>query len=100
MASPPTGYPTFLNVPRVDVADLNAADVAVIGVPYGVPYDMEGARSPASAAPRVIREQSQRLARYLTHYDEDFGGDIFAGRSWIVGRCRSCSAATTQCPYR
>jgi agmatinase len=87
MASWFTGYPTFLNVPRVDVADLEAADVAVIGVPYGVPYDMEGARSPASAAPRAIREQSQRLARYLTHYDYDFDGDIFAGRQVRIVDC-------------
>lgn len=87
MSSLPPGQPTFLNAPLVAAKDARGADIAILGVPYGVPYDMEGARSPASAAPRAIRAQSQRLARYLTHYDFDFGGDIFAGRQVRIVDC-------------
>jgi agmatinase len=74
-------------MPKSDIASLEAADVAIIGVPWGVPYGMEGSRSPASAAPQAIRAQSLRLSRYLTHYDYDFGGDIFAGRQVRIVDC-------------
>jgi hypothetical protein len=39
LAAVPAGRPTFLDVPRcTDLGTLDA-DVAVIGVPFGVPYD-------------------------------------------------------------
>jgi agmatinase len=83
----PSGRPSFIDAPRcTDLATLDA-DVAVIGVPYGVPYDMEGSTSPSSAAPAAIREQSLRLARFLSHYDVDFGGELLAGRDVKIVDC-------------
>jgi agmatinase len=83
----PSGRPTFLDVPRCDDLDRLDADIAVIGVPYGVPYGMAGATQISSTAPGTVREQSMRFPRFLTHYDYDFGGDIFNGRQVSIVDC-------------
>jgi agmatinase len=83
----PLGKPTFLDAPRLDDLGGLDADVAIIGVPYGYPYDMAGSTSPSSTAPAAVREQSVRWAPYLSHYDYDFGGDIFAGRAVRIVDC-------------
>jgi agmatinase len=83
----PVGKPTFLDSPRCDDLDTLTADVAVIAVPYGYPYDMEGANNASATAPAAIREQSVRWAQYLKHYDYDFGADIFAGRDVRIVDC-------------
>lgn len=83
----PIGQPTFIGSPRCD--DLNSldADIAVIGVAGGEPYDMEGSKFPTAEALRTIREQSMRFSWSLTHYDYDFGGEIFAGREVNIVDC-------------
>ncbi len=81
----PSGRPTFIDAPRCDDLATLDADVAVIGVPYGVPYGMDG--SPSGASPETIREQSFRLGGYLSHYDYDFGGELLAGRSAKIVDC-------------
>ncbi|HEV2281464.1 MAG TPA: agmatinase [bacterium] len=83
----PAGRPTFLDVQRC--ADLGAleADVAVIGVPFGAPYDLQTAAS-QSRAPAALREQSMRYVPwYATNYDFDFGGELFAGRTVRIVDC-------------
>ncbi len=83
----PSGRPTFLDMPRcTDLAALDA-DIAIVGIPYSPPYDMAASRGDCSTAPDAIRAQSLRPARYLTHYDYDFGGDIFAGRAVRIVDC-------------
>lgn len=72
----PSHRPTFLGIDRCDdIANLQA-DIAVLGVPWGVPASMESSRAPSSEAPETIREESLRYARYLTHPDIDFGGPV------------------------
>ena len=83
----PSGRPTFLDVPRC--ADLDALDahVAVIGVPFSVPYNLHYS-SLASMAPQAIRQQSLRyVPAYLERYDYDFGGELLAGRSVKIVDC-------------
>jgi len=79
------GQPAFAGVARCADLDDLAADIAVIGVPYGYPYDMPGAMQPSGTAPRAIRAQSVRLAPrvWQGHYDYDFGSEIFGGRSHV-----------------
>ena len=89
----PADRPTFLGVPRC--TDLSALDahVAIIGVPFGVPYDLEYSAA-ASRAPGAIREQSMRYVPwYLTHYDYDFDGDLFAGRAVRIADCGDVAMA-------
>lgn len=83
----PVGRPTFLDVPRcTDLSTLDA-HIAIIGVPFGVPYALDYSTG-ASAAPRAIREQSVHYSPwYLTHYDYDFGGDLIAGRAVKIVDC-------------
>jgi agmatinase len=83
----PVGQPTFLNMPRCEDLSTLQADVAIIGVPYGVPYGVEGSRQLSSTAPAHIRQQSIRLVRHLTHYEFDYGSDIFAGRNVTIVDC-------------
>jgi agmatinase len=85
----PVGRPSFISVPRCDSLEALQADVAIIAYPYTVPYTIEWSRQPSSWAPSAIREASLRydLSRVLTHYDMDFGSDLFAGRKVSVVDC-------------
>ena len=83
----PIGSPTFIDAPRISDLDDLDADVAIIGVPYGVPYGVEGAKQRSASATGTVRAQSMRFSRYLTHYDVDFEGEIFAGRDVRVVDC-------------
>ena len=89
----PAGRPTFLDVPRC--TDLRAldADVAVLGVPFCVPYDVQTAAA-QSRGPAGLREQSMRYVPwYATNYDFDFGGELFAGRSVRIVDCGDVAVA-------
>jgi agmatinase len=89
----PAGRPTFLGVPRCTDLSMLDADVAIIGVPFGVPYDLDYSTM-ASIGPSAIREQSMHYSpRYLTHYDYDFGGDLFAGREVRIVDCGDVAMA-------
>ncbi|MDF3039657.1 MAG: arginase/agmatinase/formiminoglutamase, partial [Thermomicrobiales bacterium] len=83
----PLGKATFLDAPRCDDLETLDADVAMLGVPFGYPYDMTGSMSASATAPAAIRAQSARWAPYVTHYDYDFGSDIFAGREVRIVDC-------------
>jgi agmatinase len=88
----PIGRPSFLAAPRCADLDLLSADVAVLGMPYTTPCDLVASRGPSSEAPEAVREQSQHLAGRLTHYDFDFGGDLFAGRRVRIVDCGDARA--------
>ncbi len=91
----PREQPTFVGVPRSDDLPLLDGDVAIIGIPYKSPYNVSipmdrdstprGDLSPS--APEATRQHSLRYARGLHHYDFDFGGEIFAGRTVRVVDC-------------
>ena len=92
----PTGRPSFLGAPRCADLELLDADVAVLGVPYTTPYGLPSSRAPSSDAPGIVREQSQRFADRTSHYDFDFGGDLFAGRQVRLVDCGDAWAAPGQ----
>ncbi len=83
----PSGLPSFLNAERCKNLDDLEADVAIIGVPFGVPYDLAGMRSPSAPAPAAIRAASQRFVRHLGHYDFDLDGPTFAGQDVRIADC-------------
>ena len=73
---PPAGGVGFLGAPvHTDAATVDA-DLAVLGVPFGVPYDMRGVASGASEAPEAVRASAARLAPFLDHHDFDVGGPL------------------------
>jgi len=83
----PPGRPTFLDAPRCTDLRTLEADIAVIGVPFAAPYDLQTAAA-QSRGPAVLREQSMAYVPwYATHYDFDFGDDLFAGRPLRIVDC-------------
>ena len=86
---------TFLNAPLVTNLGTLDADVAVLGIPYGVPYGMRGVAGGSSDAPAAIRRQTLRYGygRFFGHYDFDFDdGDSLAGRPLRIIDCGDVSA--------
>lgn len=83
----PVGRPTFVGAPRCEHLDRLEADVAIVGVPHSTPYDVQGPVGLSGDAPNAVREQSMRLAPYLTHYNFDFEGDILANRTVRIVDC-------------
>ncbi len=73
---------TFLGVSAADGAP---ADVAILGIPHGVPYPAPGLTAGCAAAPTAIRSRSARLARFRDHHDFDLDGPMLpAGSSFRV----------------
>jgi agmatinase len=81
------GRPSFLGAIRCTALELLDADVAVLGMPFTTPDDLNRSRSPSSDAPNVVRRQSERLAGVLTHHDFDLGGSLFDGRTVSMADC-------------
>ena len=79
--------PTFLGAPRQADLERLDADVAVLGVPFGVPYPGDGPAAPSAAATGTVREQSLRFAGEIRHHDWTFGGEVFAGREVRIVDC-------------
>ena len=52
------------------------ADVAIVGIPHGVPYPHAGSTVACADAPAAIRARSQRLARFRGHHDFDLDGPM------------------------
>lgn len=73
--------PTFLGLPSVapDRLAAGAADVAILGIPFGVPYPTPGLTVGCAEAPAAVRARSQRLARSVDHHDFDLDGPMLAG---------------------
>jgi agmatinase len=79
--STPTHAATFLGVPsvRVDALAPGQADIAILGIPFGVPYPAPGLTAGCADAPAAIRARSQRLARFADHHDFDLGAPMLVG---------------------
>jgi agmatinase len=71
---------TFLGLPAG-----TAGDVAVLGIPYGVPYPDPGLTAGCADAPAAIRARSGRLARFIGSHDFDLDGPMLpAGSAFRV----------------
>ena len=73
--------PTFLGLPSVpsDQLGRDAADVAILGIPFGVAYPAQGLTAGCAEAPGAVRARSQRLARFSDHHDFDLNGPMLVG---------------------
>jgi agmatinase len=72
---------TFLGLPAVglDAVAEADADVAILGVPFGVPYPSPGLTAGCADAPDAIRARSQRLAHFADHHDFDLDAPMLVG---------------------
>lgn len=85
---PPRGeHQTFLfSEPAYDL-DALAADIAVLGVPYGQPYGIRAVHHDHVNGPEAMRRATDRVVRALSHYDFDIGGPLFQGRNIQMVDC-------------
>ncbi|MCO5178219.1 MAG: agmatinase [Thermomicrobiales bacterium] len=96
----PAGGATFLNAELVtDLAALEA-DIAVLGIPYGVPYGMVGVAGPCSAAPAALRAQSLKFGygMFIEHYDFDHDGPLLGGHDVRIVDCGDALADPLDIP--
>ena len=62
---------SFLGAPvETDLTRLDA-DVAILGIPHGWPYPRRGPAAGCAEAPAAVRRRSQRMARFVDHWDFD-----------------------------
>ncbi len=73
------GAPTFLGAPACHDIDQLDGGFAVIGAPFGMPYDIRNVHYGASEAPAALRAKSARYGGMLDRYDFDVMGEPFAG---------------------
>ena len=73
-----TGQATFLGLPsiRPDALSASKADVAILGIPFGVPYSSPGLTAGCADAPAAIRARSTRLAHFADRHDFDLDGPM------------------------
>jgi len=72
---------TFLGIPAVPFHAVapGSVDVAILGIPHGVPYAAPGWTAGCAAAPAAVRASSERLARFVDHHDFDLDGPMLVG---------------------
>ena len=99
----PGGPPgTFLDFPLALDLDGLDADIAILGIPFGLPYSAREMANDQSRAPDAIRGASAR-PHYARHcYDWDLGGTLLDGRDIRVVDCGNVTAdpADHQAHYR
>lgn len=78
---------SFLGFPTCSDLDRLEADIAILGIPYGLPYKMGGGANPQSEAPDAIRANSERITMGLDRWDFDVGGPLLGGRDIRVVDC-------------
>ena len=88
----PAGSPnSFLGFPlALDLNNLDA-DIAILGVPFGLPYVADDLANDQSRAPDAIRQNAQDGAweepRTRVHFDWDLGGPLLDNRPVKVVDC-------------
>lgn len=72
---------TFLGLPAAAPDGLTSGDaeVAILGIPFGVPYPSPGLSAGCADAPSAIRARSRRLAHFADHHDFDLDGPMLVG---------------------
>ena len=66
----------FLGAPVETDPDRIAADVAILGVPYGWPYPRPGSTAGCVEAPAAIRRRAAHLAGFRGNWDFDLDGPM------------------------
>lgn len=85
---------TFLDFPLVTNLNTFDADIAILGIPYGIPYFVEEMGSDTCRGPDAIRQYAgmEDLAYKREHYDFDFHGPLLDNRDVKVVDCGNVTA--------
>jgi agmatinase len=92
----PKGGRGFLGFPvHTDLNNLDA-DIAILGVPYGLPYTPDDLSNDQSTSPDLLRENAQDAGwsepRTIKHFDWDLGGPLLDNRAVRVVDCGNVTA--------
>jgi agmatinase len=74
---------TFLGLAAGDPGTASGG-IAILGVPFGVPYPRQAGSPGSSEAPEAIRRRSTRLAAFVGHHDFDSDGPMLPNAERIV----------------
>ena len=94
----PDSAPTFAGADRCNNLETLDAEIAIIGVPYGVVYPSYTDRPPYSEGANAIRQHSGKFGRFRDHYDIDLGGTIFNDRPIRIVDCGDVDGAADDGP--
>jgi agmatinase len=85
---------TFLDFPLASTLDDLQAHFAILGIPFGMPYDPSSMANDQSTAPDIIRQTPTKADIEYTkdHFDWDLGGHLFDGREIGVVDCGNVCA--------
>lgn len=97
-AIPREGFTSFLGLPSADDLHALETDIAILGIPYGVPYEMSGVCPGTALAPGAIRAASDRYHDTLDHYDFDLDGPLLDGRGVRIVDCGDVPADPLDIP--
>lgn len=85
---------TFLDFPLGTNLNSLDADIAILGIPYGMPYEAPTMANEQSIAPEAIRQMATLSDIIYTknHFDWDLGGPLLDGRDIKVVDCGNVTA--------
>ena len=85
---------TFLDFPFVEQLDDLNADIAILGIPFGMPYSPNTMANDQSRAPDAIRQFTNKIDidYTLNHYDWDLRGPLLDNRDIKVVDCGNVTA--------
>ncbi len=91
---PGNGVRTFLNYALQQDLEKLSADIAVLGIPFGMPYEPGSTPNDQSNAPNAIRQATSDadVAYTRDHFDFDLGGDLLDGRDIRIVDCGNVTA--------
>ncbi len=83
---------TFLDFPFVADLDTLNAEIAVLGIPYGLPYSPAEMANEQSCAPNALRVASGNVKFIRERFDWDFGGSLLGKRDTRLVDCGNVTA--------
>lgn len=83
---------TFLDFPFEPDIDGMQADIAVLGIPFGMPYFPEEMANEQSRAPDALRQAVLDSGYVRTHHDFDLDGPLLDNRDITVVDCGNITA--------
>ena len=95
MIESPNASPcTFLDFPLINDLDSFQANVAILGIPFGMPYEPDSMANDQSRAPDAIRQFTNKSDIYysVNHFDWDLRGPLLDGRDVKVVDCGNVTA--------
>ena len=88
LTSPPSSSPrTFLDFPLASNLNSLEANIAILGIPFGMPYLPAEMANDQSNAPDAIRQASEDPSFAINNYDFDLGGHLLDGKDIKVVDC-------------